>query len=63
MGLDRSPEDVANVKPIELEGPFCYPPGCISIVDDFAKGCRGHHRHGVLVEVVDQLPLEDEDHI
>jgi hypothetical protein len=61
LGLDRSSENVADVEPVELEGPFRDASGRIPVTDDLAKGCRGHHRHRVSVEVVDQLPLGDEN--
>lgn len=52
LELDRSPRDVDDVKPIELEGPFCDAPRCIMIVNDLPKESHRHYRHGVLIEVV-----------
>lgn len=38
-------------------------PEHVPILDNIVKGCRRHHRQGVLVKVVDPLPLGDVDRI
>jgi hypothetical protein len=61
LGFGHSSRDVVDVEPTEVEGPFCHATGRIPIIDDFTKGCHGHHLHEVSVKEVDQLPLGNED--
>lgn len=63
LGLDRSSGDVANIEPVELEGPLRDAPGRIPIPDDLVEGHNGHHRHGMQFEVVDHLPFGDENRL
>lgn len=62
LRLDCGSSDVYDVQPVEIKGPLSIAQR-IPISDDLAKGRRGHHRHRVPIEVVDQLLLGDEDRI
>lgn len=63
LRLDCGSSDVYDVQPVEIKGPLSIVLQRIPISDDLAKGRRGHHRHRVPIEVVDQLLLGDEDRI
>jgi hypothetical protein len=60
MRIDNRPADVTDVEFVEFEGPFRDAPGHITISYDLAEWHRGYYRHGVPVEVVDHLPLSNE---
>lgn len=63
LRLDCGSSDVYDVQPVEIKGPLSIAFQRIPISDDLTKGHRGHHRHKVPIEVVDQLLLSDEDRI